>query len=252
MGAITKHYSAAESGVRAVQAGADVVLFSHTEERQKEAFKAMVAAARSGELPEDRIDAGVQRVTAFKERYAREVNPDTGVVRRPVHLAITQKAARAGIVLFKASDLLPLGNAKAGLVEFSPNLDVQAMDPTGLSSISEIFRRKLPALRSVVLNPQSPESDGLGRASQLAQECEVMLVATRNAHLLPAQLRAARRLLEEHARTVLLCLRNPYDVQLLSASAVLCSCGDSRPSLEALVDAVLGEFTPNGRLPVTL
>jgi beta-N-acetylhexosaminidase len=252
MGAITNHYSAAESSVRAVQAGADVVLFSHTEKRQKEAFKAMVAAARSGELSEDRVDAGVRRVTAFKERYALDVIPDTGPVRQPVHLAISQKAARAGIVLLKASDLLPLGDAEVGLVEFSPNLDSQAMDPTGLSALSEVFRRKLPALQSVMLNPQSPESDGLERAYQLAQDCKVVLVATRNAHLLPTQLRAAKRILEAHSKTVLLCLRNPYDVQLLSASAVLCSCGDSTPSLEALVDAVLGEFTPNGKLPVAL
>jgi hypothetical protein len=34
--------------------------------------------------------------------------------------------------------------------------------------------------------------------------------------------------------------------------ATLFTCGDSAPSLQAAVDALLGRFTPHGRLPVPL
>ncbi|KAB2903139.1 MAG: beta-N-acetylhexosaminidase [Anaerolineae bacterium] len=250
MSAITKYYSAAESGVRAAQAGADVILFSHTEKRQKEAFEALVAAVRSGELPEAQVEAAVQRVTALKETYAVEVTTNPALIRQPAHLAVGQKAARASIVLHKAGSLLPLGDSKVGLIEFSPNLVSQAMDATGLNLLSDVLRRKLPTLQSVILDPQNP--DNLERAHQLVRECDILVVATRNAHLLPAQQQAAKQLLGEHPKTVLLCLRNPYDIQQLSASTVMCSCGDSTPSLEAIVDALLGEFMPTGKLPVAL
>jgi hypothetical protein len=51
---------------------------------------------------------------------------------------------------------------------------------------------------------------------------------------------------------ILLCLRNPYDALLLEAGTVICTLGDAAPSLQAAVDALLGEFTPSGKLPVDL
>jgi len=52
---------------------------------------------------------------------------------------------------------------------------------------------------------------------------------------------------------VLLCLRNPYDAGVLSEmDAVLFTCGDSVPSLQAAVGALVGEFAPNAQLPVPL
>jgi hypothetical protein len=48
----------------------------------------------------------------------------------------------------------------------------------------------------------------------------------------------------------LLALRNPYDASLIEGGTVLCTAGDSNPSLQAVVDALAGEFVPNGSLPV--
>jgi hypothetical protein len=52
---------------------------------------------------------------------------------------------------------------------------------------------------------------------------------------------------------MLLCLRNPYDAALFdSADTILCTCGDSPPSLAAAVAALAGAFRPAGVLPVTM
>jgi len=76
-------------------------------------------------------------------------------------------------------------------------------------------------------------------------------VATRSAHLHPAQRKIAQALIDEARSSILLCLRNPYDVEVLDGpDAIVCSCGDGAPSLRAAVDALLGRFTPTGRLPV--
>ena len=43
----------------------------------------------------------------------------------------------------------------------------------------------------------------------------------------------------------------PHDIEVLDdTDTILCTCGDGAPSLQAAVDALLGRFTPTGRLPV--
>ncbi len=88
-------------------------------------------------------------------------------------------------------------------------------------------------------------------ARALAGDADILIVATRSAHLTPAQRDLAQSLLDAAAHAILLCLRNPYDVEALrGAGTILCTCGDSTPSLQAVVDALLGRCTPAGSLPV--
>jgi hypothetical protein len=80
-----------------------------------------------------------------------------------------------------------------------------------------------------------------------------LILATRNAHLYPAQAHAAQQLIDAAADSVLLCLRNPYDASVMTgASAVYCTHGDSSPSLQAAVDVLCGDFTPTADAVVTL
>jgi len=52
---------------------------------------------------------------------------------------------------------------------------------------------------------------------------------------------------------ILVCLANPYDADALpGAGTILCTCGDGAPSLQAAVDALMGNFVPMGKLPVKL
>jgi beta-N-acetylhexosaminidase len=78
------------------------------------------------------------------------------------------------------------------------------------------------------------------------------LLATRNAHMMPAQKAIAEDLLKRTENSVLLALRNPYDAGALSADAILCSSGDSSPSLTAVIEALQGKFLPSGKLPVEI
>ena len=58
-------YSAGEAAVRAVQAGADILLMPNG---LAEAFDAVVAAVEEGTIPESRIDESAARVLALKEK----------------------------------------------------------------------------------------------------------------------------------------------------------------------------------------
>jgi len=74
-------------------------------------------------------------------------------------------------------------------------------------------------------------------------------VVTRNAHMIAAQHHLASDLLTNGKQTILVVLRNPYDADVLSADAVLCTYGDSMPSLEAAAQALAGVYQPSGQRP---
>lgn len=59
----------AQTAVEAVEAGADLLIVSGPPEEQAAAYDAVVAAVESGEIPRERIDASVERITNVKDRY---------------------------------------------------------------------------------------------------------------------------------------------------------------------------------------
>ncbi len=98
-----------------------------------------------------------------------------------------------------------------------------------------------------------PASESAARARALADRVDLLIVATRNAHLTQSQQALAQDLLNRSQKNVLLCLRNPYDAGVLTgAGGVVCTLGDSAPSLEAAVGVLAGDFEPAGKLPVPL
>lgn len=68
MGAITEYYGADEAAIRALRAGADMVLMP---ENFKTAYEGVIAAVKDGTISEDRINNSLKRV--FRIKYADSV-----------------------------------------------------------------------------------------------------------------------------------------------------------------------------------
>ena len=257
MGAVTNKYGPGESAVLAALAGADTILFSHTRAYQEEAHDALLAAAQSGRLPIERIDAAVARVQALKAQFPITGAPDLARIRQPESLAQAERAARAGTVLLRdEAGLLPLPSeqdARVVLIEFASYLDSEALEQSGQTGFATLLHDRLPVVESLGIPASEPDPALLERARSLARSAEVLVIATRNAHLFPPQLELAQDLLASARLRVLLCLRNPYDAGVLhGVGTVLCTCGDSTPSLAAAADVLAGRFSPEGKLPVPL
>ncbi|MBK8023182.1 MAG: beta-N-acetylhexosaminidase [Chloroflexi bacterium] len=256
MGAITEHFGAGDSAVLAALGSIDAILFSHTVARQEAAYEALLAAARSGELPEETIDAANRRLAAFQTRY---VQPPTSldVIRSAENRAAALEAARAGVVLVKgeagAAEGAPLTFARGtdgrgiGVVEFASALDSGIVEAGGLTGFGRGLRAHLPGAEVMVWQEKTHEA-----ALALADRCETLIVATRSAHLSPQRTEAARGLLRASGHPVLAALRGPFDARLFieDAEVVLCSLGDAEPQIEAAAEALAGVYAPSGRLPV--
>ena len=66
MGAVTQRYSSAEAAVKAIQAGADIVLMP---ENYIEAFNGVLAAVKDGSISAARLDESVLRILELKDKY---------------------------------------------------------------------------------------------------------------------------------------------------------------------------------------
>ncbi len=63
MGAVTEQYTSAQAAVKALQAGADIILMP---ENFQEAYQGVLDAVKSGELTEEQIDTAVTRIVKVK------------------------------------------------------------------------------------------------------------------------------------------------------------------------------------------
>ena len=69
MGAIIKNYSFGGAAVKAVQAGADLVLVCHDYGHAEEAYMGIYEAVKAGEISEKRLDESVRRILKAKLRH---------------------------------------------------------------------------------------------------------------------------------------------------------------------------------------
>lgn len=66
MGAISKHYQFRDVGVKAIEAGADIILVCHDYEHEQEVFNGLLSAYRNGKLDKRQIDEKVKRIIKVK------------------------------------------------------------------------------------------------------------------------------------------------------------------------------------------
>jgi beta-N-acetylhexosaminidase len=254
MKAIADHYGAGESAVLAVEAGIDLVMFSHTLDWQEAAYHSVLEAVRSGRIPESRIDESVARIQAVKARFAIDEKPVwSEVIRQPSHRALAQRAARAGVVAIKPDDsLVPLQKDQSLVcIEFASYLDSDVIETNAMTHFAHILRGRLPGLETRALKPATMTESDHTQAVALAGKYDTVVLVTRNAHLWAEQQRTAQAIIDRSQHVILLCLRNPYDAQVLTgADVIFCTHGDSTPSLQAACDALCGDYIPTGQLVV--
>jgi beta-N-acetylhexosaminidase len=96
MKAIAAHTDPATAAVKAVQAGADVLLFCRDTEAPRRAIEALTRAIARGRLSEARIDQSLDRVLRVKERFLLGLKPPTRaglerVIGCDAHLRVVQR-----------------------------------------------------------------------------------------------------------------------------------------------------------------
>jgi beta-N-acetylhexosaminidase len=255
MSAIVANYGSGEAAALAVRAGADLVLVSHTPERQRESYRAILAAVRSGDIPAEQVAASVRRILAAKQRYAAAAGApltrDQLAEQSRLALSI---ARRAVTVIRDSGNVLPLTARRPLCVAVGESAATKAESGPDEPAIAAAMSSHWPDLCHSTVKD---DGTGLDRALAALADCDALIIAVAGLSAFPQRLVAAQRLLssagEHRIPVVTVACRAPYDALALSAASTLIASFDARPaSLAAAAEVIAGQRVPTGQVPVTL
>ena len=167
-------YPTEVSAVRAVQAGADILLMPAD---VPTAIRAVVAAVEAGTIPRARLDASVRRILELKirtgalQRPLVDLDSLRDVVGSAAHRATAQRIADGAVTLLRNTDgLLPLARGTpTAIVAFTGETDVAAGRTFGAE-----LRALLGDARVLRISPATPRA----RLDSLLRPGERLVVAT--------------------------------------------------------------------------
>ncbi|TDC67570.1 beta-hexosaminidase [Actinomadura sp. GC306] len=219
MAGVREKYGDAQVPVRAINAGADQLLMPPSLPR---AYRAVLAAVRSGKISERRLDESVTRILRLKQRRglfqgtAADPAKAAAAIGTPAHRATARQVAERSVTLVRnRNGVLPLRGRKVAV--------------TG------------------------PQSEALGAALRrhgiavvAPGAADVTVLTTENA----GQATAARIRALGAKPVVAAALGRPYDLDAAGgAAAALATYSAKTVSVNALAKVLSGAANPAGRLP---
>lgn len=260
MGGIVKGFGSGDAAVRALEAGADVLLIPPDPEA---VVNAILAAIRQGRLTRQRIDQSVARVLAAKDRLGLnrrrlvDLEAISDIVNSPeANERAQQIADRAVTLLRNGNDFLPLrapeNTCFVVLAESRYSTEGQAL--------TQEIRRRSPNALSMILDPSMPEAS-LDEAAAGIAACESIVVAAfasvaayrGNVALGGSFPRLVDALIGSGKPVALIALGNPYLLRNFpKVAAYLTTYSTVAPSEIAAAKALFGDIPIRGRLPVTI
>ncbi len=261
MRGVLDRYGASEAAIRAVAAGADVLI---QPENVTATIDAIVAGVAQGRYNEDRLGQSVRRILEEKVRLGldrrRLVDLDSAraLAGDSENVAAAARSAERSITLVRDSArLLPLARLPRTASVLAVTLARRADLAAGTIFDAEL-RRAMPSLRSEFV-----DADGRGEEFaallRAADSAEIVVVSSYVAHAWNVSSISAPRAFAEFMRAlitrrrpiVLVAMGNPYLLsQLPEAPTYLIAWGGFPLSQLAAARAVVGLAPIGGRLPI--
>lgn len=257
MGAIDRGYGRTEAPVRAVLAGADVILQPPS---VATAIDAIVAAVEGGRIPESRIDESVLRILRVKEKLglAQGGGVPPGDVHRkvgiPEHVAVAQEIANKSLVLLKnGRDLLPLAGTRGAQV-ISVTFRRSPNDLLAGRYFNEQLRATYAGLLVESTDRTTPRAvwQTLDRATRKAKLVVVSVYVTAwDEGAIPKEVTEfIQGLARRRVPHVVISFGNPYLLRRFpDAQAYLLAWSGAEVSQRAAARALVGDIPITGRSP---
>ncbi|MBZ5695359.1 MAG: serine hydrolase [Acidobacteriia bacterium] len=261
MAGVTSLYPPGEVAVRAVEAGADVLLMPPVPDA---AMAGLEDAVRSGRIPEKRIDASVRRILAAKAQLGlnRSRFVDVDRLNRsfalPEYEAQAQKIADRGVTLLRdVPHLLPLDATRplrVLLVALSADPDPypgETIEPEIRPRVDSITVLRADTQYSTVSALKLPSPD----TYDIAIAALFVRVADRKGNVgFPDDQRAfVNQLLAAGKPAVVVSFGSPYLIERFpNAKTWLAEFSTNDVSQRAATRALFGQVAIGGRIPVTV
>ncbi|MGI8639275.1 MAG: glycoside hydrolase family 3 protein [Pyrinomonadaceae bacterium] len=262
MSGLTLYFNQDEAAVRAILAGADVLLKPASADL---AIKGLKAASASGRISEERINQSVRKILAWKYQLGldkQKITPLDAIdktVSSEETRRLTNEIAENAITLVKAeANVLPLEkNKKVFLLGITNGED--------RNFIANTFQRTLRQagvnLEAVILDERATEEE-MNAARKKAAEADVVIAGlfgrvrsgAKNSVGIPeAGAKVLRELLQSDKKIINVSFGNPYLLNNFPAmKTYVVAYGDMTSLQRATARAIVGEIEFKGKLPISL
>lgn len=266
MKAIAERFPPGEIAVRAVQAGADLLLVSHTFDQQVAMYDAVLSAVRMGRISEEWVGQSAARILRMKRvrqmgEAAAGVGPGAAGARpgapaaqpgAPDHQSVALQAARRAVTLVWGAQHLPL-QGRVALVLPGGLRPVGAPDATSRFAPLQEGLRSAGLLVEVINCPLNMAGALPERVAAHAGPGGTVLFGVTGLQEHPEQRTFARRLMDLGCRLIVLARRMPHDLPPLAAAAAGLALYDDSPAMQkAATEVLTGRLKAEGQLPVSL
>jgi beta-N-acetylhexosaminidase len=235
MRAVTEYYELGELAVRAVEAGADMVVTSGTFAEQRVVFDHLRDAYRSGRLSDARIRASLRRILLAKTRC----QADSSEWNRAASRALVRDVAADSVTVVHQNE-----GALSLLRDAVRSRKAVCVGPKSFCDRLQLTGCDLPMrIRS--------ESEIAGKCLARSAASRWIIAAIQNRS--QAEVIAAIRHRRPDAELVAVSLGNPHDLQVVTgASVYIAAYGASSPIESAVAEVIRGTLSARGSLPVRL
>ncbi len=262
MNAVTKHFSAAEAAVMAVDAGIDLINMPPDEEI---AINSIYNAVKIGRLSVDRINESNFKILSAKKWLGLDKNKFVNIPAIPkvigskLHLKLAEDIAEKSVTLVKNNkNIIPITPGR-----FHHPVCITITE--GTEYTNEIFFQNWANdyfynLVKIIINKRSNNSD-YQKAFLAAQQSDLIFIPsfvkikayTGTVQLSKKNTDFIKSLLKLNTSSALISFGNPYLLSLFpDAKIYLCAYGDQPVSQKAILKAITGKITIGGKLPISI
>lgn len=254
MDAIKKYYGTAQGVAAAINAGVDIVFVSHTASLIEESVNAVYQAAAEGKLSLDEMQKSAEKIIYYKKQYIEccqsaknEVFPNP----------CTEEDKKLALEIRRKSIVLTQGRLfKPGSHPFftgCPGFRATLASSVENKPIAFAEYMKDQFGGKAVVSSKNPDKKEIQDTVAAAGGADSIIVSTYNGHLQKGQMELVRALSEMEIPTVVVALRNPYDLASLPKGVTgIAAWDNSVMTLAVLSEMFRGQWRPSGTLPVQL
>jgi len=254
MAGLAKQFASGEASVRAIEAGADVLLMPPDPDA---AIRAVIAAVAKGRITRRRIDDSVLRILEAKvrvglpKRKIADLDAVSDALDSEDEADRSQSLADRALTLVRNNGaVLPLASPNQACLVISAGIRLSSFG----QRLAEEFRRRAPQARIVFIDNSMPMA-ALDAVTGDVSACSALVWATftTNPTLagdLPAFL---EKLSASSTPVALISFGNPYLLAgFPKVAAYIAAFSTATPSETSLAKALVGEIPITGHMPVTI
>ncbi|ONI45175.1 hypothetical protein AN641_04525 [Candidatus Epulonipiscioides gigas] len=242
MKAIDETYTAIKASTMAIEAGADIVCVSHSENIQIACLEETLKQSEQYTLLMDRIEKSCKRILSEKstinieEFLNRNISEIEFKLKPKLAIKLAKKISKNSIKIINKDINLPIKNNKVLII---------APDSRGINGADGMWY--IPNFGMYAIEKKK-NADAIRIETNLSDEIimeivtsskyyDVIIMCLYNSQFAKIQIKLANQLFDTHKKVICIAMRNPYDINLLkNPQTTICTFEYTPLSMDSLLE----------------